>query len=115
MSAGAEALLDVLVREQSLRDLLERHCEVVLRAGLHERRWVVVERAFAELVVVVVDLPRALGRDDDERIARVHVLEQVVDARLDHGRDMVPAGTSRPRTSSVSSSTARSRSSFSTT
>src|SRR5205814_1199777 len=73
------------------------------------------EGALAELVVVVVDLPGALRGHDHQRVARVHVLEQVVDARMDHGRDMVPAGARRPRTSSVSSPTARSRSSFSTT
>src|SRR5436190_18271407 len=109
------ALLGVVVGEHPFGDLLERHREVVLRAGLHERRRVVVEGALAELVVVVVDLPGALGRHDHERVARVHVLEQIIDARMDHGRDMVPAGASNPRTSSVSSPTARSRSSFSTT
>ena len=39
--------------------------------------------------MVVVDLPGALGRDDHERIARVDVFHQGVDARADHGRDMV--------------------------
>src|SRR5581483_5524627 len=108
-------LLGVVVREQALGDFLERHREVVLGARLHERRRVVVEGALAELVVVVVDLPGPLGAHDHERIAGIHVLEQIVDAGMDHGRDMVPAGARRPRTSSVSSSTACSRSSFSTT
>src|SRR5438477_7157075 len=108
-------LLGVVVGEHPLGDLLHRHREVVLRAGLHERRRIVVEGAFAELVVVVVDLPGALGGDDDERVARINVLEQIVDAGMDHCREMVPAGARRPRTSPVSSSTARSSSSFSTT
>src|SRR5438034_6031541 len=108
-------LLRVVVRQHPLGDLLHRHREVVLRAGFHERRRIVIEGAFAELVVVVVDLPGPLRGHDHERVARINVLEQVIDAGIDHGRDMVPAGASRPRTSSVSSWTARSRSSFSTT
>src|SRR5207244_6522056 len=43
-----------------------------------------LERALAELVVVVVDLSGTLGGDDDERVAAVDVLEQLVDAWLDH-------------------------------
>src|SRR3954466_348241 len=112
---GERDLLRVVVGEEPLGDLFHRHGEVILRAGLHERRRIVVEGAFAELVVIVVDLTSALGRDDDKRIARINVLEQVVDAGIDHCRVMVPAGTTSPRTSSVSSPTARSRSSFSTT
>src|SRR6476659_8408790 len=108
-------LLHVVVGQHPLGDLLHRHREVVLRAGLHERRRIVVEGAFAELVVVVVDLPCPLGRNDDERIARIDVQEQIVYTRLNHLGEMVPAGWSRPWQSSVSSSTARSRSSFSTT
>src|SRR6478752_7011422 len=108
-------LLDVVVGQHPLGDLLHGHREVVLRAGFHERRRIVVEGAFAELVVVVVDLPGPLCGHDHERIARINVLKQVIDAGINHGRDMVPAGTSKPRTSSVSYWTARSRSSFSTT
>src|SRR2546423_15540708 len=83
--------MPVLVAELALGDLLERHGEVVLRARLHERRREVVERALAELVVVVVDLARALGGDDDERVAGVDVVEQLVDAGMDHGRTIVAA------------------------
>ena len=54
----------------ALCDLLEGDRQVVLRARLHERRREVVERALAELVVVVVDLARALRGDDDQRVAR---------------------------------------------
>src|SRR5665213_319547 len=108
-------LLDVFVLQHALRNFLHSHREVILRAGFDERRRIVVERAFAELMVVVVDLPGTLRGHDDERIARVNVLEQIVYAGMNHGLDMVPVGASRPRTSSVSSVTARSRSSFSTT
>src|SRR6266702_7954369 len=66
----------VVVRQEPLRDLFHRHREVVLRAGLHKRRRIVVEGALTELMVVVVDLAGALGRDDDERVARVNVGEQ---------------------------------------
>src|SRR5258707_14850526 len=104
----------VVVRQKSLRDLLHRHREVVLGAGLHERRRIVVEGALAELVVIVVDLPGTLGRDDDERIARVNMGEQIVDGGIDHGRDMVPAGARRPPNSLLSSSGVRARSCFST-
>ena len=38
----------------------------------------------AELLVVVVDLPSAFRRDDHQRVARVHVLEQLVNAGMDH-------------------------------
>src|SRR6476469_1432122 len=96
----------VVVRQHALCDFLEGHGQVVLRARLHQRRRIVVEGAFAELVVVVVDLPGALRGHDDERIARIHVVQQVVDSWMDHGRDMVPAGANSPRTSSTSSSTA---------
>src|SRR5215510_10701882 len=51
----------------ALGDLLERDREVVLRARLDERRREVVEGAFAQLMVVVVDLAGALGCDDHER------------------------------------------------
>src|SRR6266481_7445163 len=85
--------LYVFVRQHALRNLLHSHREVILRAGFDERRRIVVERAFAELVVVVVDLPGTLRGHDDQRIARVDVLEQIVYARMNHCCGMVPAGT----------------------
>src|SRR6059058_371831 len=109
------ALAPVLVAQLALGDLLQGHGQVVLRARLDERRRRLVERALAEHVVVVVDLARALGGDDHERVARVHVLEQLVDAGMDHGRAMVPAPSSARRTISSTSLTARSSSSFTTT
>src|SRR2546430_8944364 len=85
------ALLLVRVLDLALRDLFERHRQVVLRARLDERGQELVERAFAELVVVVVDLPGTLRGHDHERVARVHVVQQFVDAGMDHGSEMLPA------------------------
>src|SRR4029079_17853617 len=106
--AGARLLVGVL--DLALCGLFEGHRQVVLRARLDERRKELVERALAELVVVVVDLPGPLGRDDHQRVARVDVVEQFVDAWVDH-EAMVAAASFR-RTMPSSSSTARSRSSF---
>src|SRR3954453_7324969 len=114
-TTGLDYLGRVVVRQHALGNFLEGHGQVVLRARFHQRRRIVVEGAFAELMVVVVDLPGALRGDDDERIARIHVVKQVIDSWMDHGRDMVPAGVNSPRTSSTSSSTAGSSSSFRTT
>src|SRR6266705_3135657 len=106
-------LLRVLVLELALGDFLESHGQVVLRARFHQRwRSLVEADALAELVVVVVDLASPLGRDDDERIARVDVFEELIDARMDHGRLMVPAVWSSRRPSSVNSCAARSTSSL---
>src|SRR5262249_53299471 len=107
--------LSVRILELALGDLLEGHRQVVLRAGLDQRRREVVERPLTELVVVVVDLAGPLGCDEDERIARVDVVDQRVDAWIDHGRDMVAARLSSRSTISASSSAARLRPSFSTT
>src|SRR5947207_583652 len=59
-SVRSEFLLGVVVLQHALADFLEGHGEVVLRPALDEGRQVVAEGAFAELVVVVVDLPGAL-------------------------------------------------------
>ena len=99
----------------ALGDLFEGHRQVVLRARPDQRRRELVERALAELVVVVVDLPRALGGDDHERVARVDLVEQLIDAGMDHGRAMVAAPAElAARRSPPALSAARSRSSFST-
>src|SRR5688572_24353530 len=110
--AKATRLALIRVLDLPLGDFLERHRQVVLGARLHERRRVVVEGPFAQLMVVVVDLPGALRGDDDKRIALVDVLEQRVDAGIDHGPDMLPTVVSSLRTIASSSSTARSRSSL---
>src|SRR5437868_6331697 len=107
--------LGVRELQETLRRLLEGHRQVVLRATLDERRQVVAEGALAQLVVVIVDLPRALGRHDHEGVARIDVLQQVVKASLDHRPGMVAAGATSPETSWVSSLAARSRMSFSIT
>src|SRR4026209_65071 len=53
------------------RDLLHGHREVVLRARLDEgRRRILEAHALAQLMVVVVDLPRPLRGHDHERIPR---------------------------------------------
>ena len=85
-----------------------------LRARFDQRRREFVEGALAELMVVVVDLARALGSDDHERVARVHLLHQLVDAGMDHLWAIVAAVNSRS-TTAASRSAACSRSSFSTT
>src|SRR3954451_1346052 len=88
-------------------DLLEGDLEVVLRAGLDHRRRVLVESPLAEVVVVGVDLSRALGGDEHARVVRVDLLEQFVQSWLDQGGHMLAAR-------STSSCKARSRSSFTT-
>src|SRR4051812_25471156 len=115
MRSISRRLLLVVVGEHALRNLFHGHGEVVLRARLDQRRRIVVEGAFAELMVVVVDLPGPLRGNDDQRIARVHVLKKVVDARMDHGRDMVAVGETTRATRPRSSSIARCNTSFSTT
>src|SRR5207244_6323909 len=85
--ATGAMLLRVRVLDFALADFLEGHRQVVLRARLHERGQELVERALAELVVVVVDLPGTLRRDDHQRIAGIDVLEQFVNAGMDHGRE----------------------------
>src|SRR5581483_3864268 len=112
--AMAAALRLVRVLDLALCGLLEGHGQVVLRARLDEGRKL-VEGAFTELVVVVVDLPGTLRGVDHQRVARVHVVEQLIDSGMDHGRLMVPAVASSRRTISSSLLTARWRSSLSTT
>src|SRR3954447_17135664 len=59
-AAPCALALGVLVDDLALGGLLEGHRQVVLRARLDQRRRELVERPLTELVVVVVDLPRAL-------------------------------------------------------
>src|SRR2546423_12016279 len=106
-------LLRVLVRELAVRDFYEGHGQVVLRPRFDQgRRGLLEADAFAQLVVIVVDLPSSLRRDDHEGVARVDVVEQLVDAGMDHGRLMVPAAWSSLRTMVSSSLAARSTSSL---
>src|SRR5258708_37557384 len=113
--SGGGALLAVFVGDLALGDLFESERQVVLRARLDQRRRELVERPLTELVVVVVDLPRALGRNDHQRIARVDLGEQLIDAWMDHLRAMVAGLAKTCATIATHSSAARARSSFSTT
>ena len=69
--------------------------------------------------MIVVDLPRPLGARDHERVARAAgVGEQIVDSRIHHGAESLPAALadqSARSTMAPSSSTARPTSSFVTT
>src|SRR5215210_3782074 len=102
---GQVRLLAVAVLDLPGGDLLEGDLQVVLGAGLHHRRRILVERPLAEVVVVRVDLPGALGGHQHHGVVGINALEQLVQTWLDHGGHMVAA---RP----ASSSTARSRSSL---
>src|SRR3990172_2411439 len=90
-AAGARSrLLDsealgALGVDLALGDLLEGDRErLVAQTRLDERRHE-LGAALAELVVVGVDLPRALGRECHQRVLGVDLREEVVDLRLDHG------------------------------
>src|SRR6266702_4122894 len=108
-------LLGVGVLELALGDFLQGHGQIVLGARLDERRrWLLEADALPELMVVVVDLASPLGRDDHERVARVDVVQQLIDAWMDHGA-MVPVGRSPRWTMPNSSAAARSRSSLTIT
>src|SRR3954452_4609986 len=98
----------VAVSELSCSDFLERDLQVVLRTRLDHRRGVLVERPLAEVVVVRVELARALGGHEHDGVMRVDSLEKCVQSGLDHELVMVA-------TSLLRSSTAASRSSFTTT
>src|SRR4051794_17060101 len=67
--------LSISVGDLAARDLFERDGQVVLRDGVDHRRRELLEGPLAEVVVVAVDLPRALGGDDDARVRRVDVFE----------------------------------------
>src|SRR5262249_23251049 len=66
------------------RDLFEGDREVVLGRCVDHRRRELVESSLTEVVVVAVDLTRALGCDHDAGVVGVDVLEQVVDTGRDH-------------------------------
>src|SRR3954453_14852035 len=82
--AAVDTRLAVLVLDLAGRDFLEGDREVVLGAGVDHRGRELVERPLAEVVVVRVDLARALGRDENGGVVGVDVLEEAVDARRDH-------------------------------
>src|SRR3990170_4118789 len=81
----------------ALGDLLEGDGErLVLQAGLDQRRDE-LGPALAELVVVRVDLSRAPGGEDHQRVLGVHLGQQVVDLRVDHGFAVPPVSVPDPR------------------
>src|SRR5919206_4738272 len=80
-------LAPVAILDLAARDLLEGDGQVVLGAGVDHRGRELLEGALAEVVVVAVDLPRALGGDDHAGVRRVDVLQKAVYARRDHVSD----------------------------
>src|SRR5918994_1184052 len=80
-----EVALPVGDENLALGDLCESHRQVVLGARLHERGREIVERALAELVVVVVDLPGPLGGRNHEAVAGMTgVREELIDSWIHH-------------------------------
>src|SRR3954463_11973532 len=86
MAAGwsGSAAAAVAVLDLAARDLFERDRQVVLGDRVHHRGRELLEGPLAEVVVVAVDLPRALGGDDHARVRRVDVVQEAVYARRDH-------------------------------
>src|SRR5262245_40064140 len=76
----------VLVLELARRRLVQGDREVVAAAGLDHRRRVLTVGALGERVVVGVDLTGPLGGDDDSRVVGVRLIQELVDAWLDHLR-----------------------------
>src|SRR4051795_11883906 len=70
------------VLEQTGVDLTHGHGERLLARARLDERADVLEKALAELGVVVVDLACALGRVDDQRVLGAHRLQQLVDRRV---------------------------------
>src|SRR6478736_2099994 len=86
--------------QQPPPDLAERDRQgLLLHAGLDQRPDV-LQQALAELGVVGVDLPRPLGRHDDEAVLAIDDVEQVVDGRVG---DAVSSGIPCHRLPSVKS------------
>src|SRR5918999_2653869 len=79
--------LPVAVLDLAARDLFEGDRQVVLGAGVDHRRRELLEGPLAEVVVVGVDLARALGGDDHAGVRGGDVLEQPVYAGGDHPGD----------------------------
>src|SRR5262249_50683934 len=109
--------LRVLIGDHLLSDLVERDRQrlVAQAAGLHERRHE-LSAALAELVVVGVDLSRALRGQHHEGVLGVHSVQQVVELRLiDHvGSPSRGRGSRRAWMIAATCSTAWSRSSLTT-
>src|SRR5215208_4755832 len=82
----------------ALRDFFQGDREVILRRRFDHWRRELLEDSLAERVVVVVDLTGALGCDDDGRVMAVDVLQQDVDAWIDHATMLAkaPRGPAAP-------------------
>src|SRR3954467_2710063 len=85
--------LPISVCDLAARDFLERDRQVVLRRGVDHRGRELLERALTEVVVVRVDLTRALGGDDHARVRRVDVLEQAVYTGRNHAPSLAAPAT----------------------
>src|SRR5918998_3084433 len=94
----------IAVIDLPARDLFEGDREVVLRPGVDHRRRELLEGALAEVVVVGVDLARALGGDGHAGVRGVDVLEQPVYAGGDHRLDPSAGRTTSSRAATASSS-----------
>src|ERR1044072_915971 len=110
-ATGPAFLTAVPVLDLAARDLFQGDGQVVLRAGVHHRRRELLERALAEVVVVRVDLARALGGHGHAGVWGVHVLQQAVGAGGDQEAPAVrfeASDASAERTTSSSAATASS-------
>src|SRR4051794_13518843 len=81
------------VGQQALVDLAQGDGEGLLLRGGIDQRADVLQQALGELAVVGVDLPRALGGEDDQPVLAAGALEQLVDRRGGGG----PGGGRGPR------------------
>src|SRR6478736_6079378 len=107
-SPASRGLFGATKAQLVLVDLVHRDGQrLVLDGRVDERADVVEEVALVQVGVVVVDLARALGREDHELVLRVDLLEQAVDGGLDdalvrsgHGNLLVSGmsvGARKPR------------------
>src|SRR4051794_7694045 len=90
---GCIIALSVAVRDLAGRDFLERDRQVVLGGRVDHRRRELLERALPQIVVVRVDLARALGGDDHTRVRGIDMLEQAVYAGRNHTSSLAVALT----------------------
>src|SRR5881398_1521740 len=82
MTARSDLRLELLEGQQRVVDLTQRHRERLLLHVRRDERADVLEQALTELRVVSVDLTRALGGVDDERVLALDLVEQLVDRRV---------------------------------
>src|SRR3954463_16559632 len=73
---------ELLERQRVLVDLAQCHRQRLLLHVGRDERADVLEQTLAELGVVGVDLPRALGGVDDERVLALDLVEELVDRRV---------------------------------